>query len=404
MPGEHPRRTGPAAPAARRRRAAAALLTLPLVVTVALVASCGTVGTEDRTLRHALPADADFTHPGVLVGKDQLADVRKHVTAGRQPWLSAYLTMRDSEYGSYKYRPRPHGTVLCTGTRTGRGCAQERADAIAAYTQALLFTVTGKQQHAVKARQIMDAWSGRLKGHGTRDAAWAASTWARAAEIVRHTPEAGWPAARVRRFEDMLRGVHLPAVSAKAPDSGGGQDLVMTDAAVSIAVFLDDHQAFDRALGRFRARVPAYFSGKNGVTQDTCRGLREVGRGIAATAHIAETARHQGVDLYGEVEDRLRAALALHARHRPGEPVPGARCGGRDGGTDGGVGGSAGKPGSGMGPGLEVALHHLEDRLGDSLPVAHRLAAGARPVGTDGLFVAWETLTHAARPEAKTAG
>ncbi|MDG9719948.1 alginate lyase family protein [Streptomyces sp. DH24] len=389
------KRVGPA----RRRRRAAALLAVPLAA--ALVVSCGTG--DGRTMARALPADADFTHPGVLVGKDQLTAVRKNVTAGKQPWLKAYLDMRDSKYGSYKYRPEPHETVICPADgRPGHGCAEERADAIAAYTQALLFTVTGKRQHAVKAREILDAWSGRLKGHGIQDAGWAASTWARAAEIVRHTPGADWPAERVRRFEDMLRSVHLPAVGVKVPGRSGGQDLVMTDAAISIAVFLDDHKAFDRALERFRARVPVYFSGKNGVTQDTCRGLREVGRGIAATAHIAETAWHQGVDLYDEVKDRLTAALTLHARRQAGEPVSAASCGGRVGG--GGKSGSVGQAGSRMGPGLEVALHHLEDRLGGSVPAAHRLAAGSRPAGTDNLFVAWETLTHVAKPGEKPAG
>ncbi|MEV6961950.1 alginate lyase family protein [Streptomyces sp. NPDC051207] len=400
-PGRSGNRAGPDRPPVGRRRRVAALLALPLAA--ALVASCGTSGPDGRTMARALPADADFTHPGVLVGEDQLAVVRENVTAGRQPWLKAYLDMRDSKYGSYKYRPEPRETVICAaGGRSGGGCAEERADAIAAYTQALLFTVTGKRQHAVKAREIMDAWSARLKGHGIQDAGWAASTWARAAELVRHTPDAGWPAERVRRFEDMLRSVHLPAVSRKAPDGSGSQDLVMTDAAISIAVFLEDHEAFDRALRRFRARVPAYFSGKSGVTQDTCRDLRRAGRGIAATSHIAETAWHQGVDLYGEVEDRLTAALALHARHRQGKPASAARCGGRTG--RGAAGGSVGKAGNGVGPGLDVALHHLQDRLGASVPGARRLTAGARPAGTDNLFVAWETLTHVAKRGERPAG
>jgi hypothetical protein len=57
-----------------------------------------------------------------------------------------------------------------------------------------------------------------------------------------------------------------------------------------------------------------------------------------------------------------------------------------------------------MGPGLEVALHHIEERLGGSVPAAHRLAAGKRPTGTDNLFVAWETLTHVAKPGERPAG
>ncbi|MFE7898081.1 alginate lyase family protein [Streptomyces sp. NPDC057424] len=394
---------------------------MPLLTALALLASACQAGDPDaRTMGPALPSGAAFTHPGVLVDREQLDAVREHVTAGRQPWLKAYLAMRDSAYGSYRYRAKPYETVVCpAGDLKGRGCAEERADALAAYTQALLFTVTRERRHAVKAREIMDAWSATLRRHTGEKAAlqagWTGSVWARAAEIVRHTRGAGWPAERARAFEDMLRTAHLPRVAASDPDFTGTWDLVATDAVISVAVFLDDHRAFGHALERFRERVPAYFyleedgpvpltvpgSGvdgpqrmasywfgqttyRDGVSQETCRSVRHVGASLAATAHIAETAWHQGVDLYGETEDRLTAALTLHARHELGGRVPGWLCGGRVEGK--------------LGPGLEVALHHLEGRRGRPVPAAHKLAVRARPAGTDGLFTAWETLTHAGAP------
>ncbi|MFF1300230.1 MULTISPECIES: alginate lyase family protein [unclassified Streptomyces] len=401
-----------------RFRAAVALLLAPLLAT-----ACGTTDAGTRTMARALPPDAAFTHPGVLVSDAQLDAVREKVTAGKQPWLKAYLGMRDSKYGAYKYRAEPYASVDCPGgeraARPAHGCVQEREDAIAAYTQALLFRVTGKQRHAVKAREIMDAWSARMRKHTEEDAGlqtgWAGATWARAAEIVRYSEGAGWPQDRVARFQDMLRTAYLPAVTRKVPAYNGNWDLVMTDAAIGMAVFLDDHQAFDRALQRFRERVPAYFylekdgrvpltpagSGVNtptklttywfgqktyqdGVSQETCRNFKHVGYAIAATAHIAETAWHQGVDLYGEIKDRLKSALAFHARYQSGEPAPAWLCGG--------------KVDRNMGPDLEVALNHLENRLGVSVPAAHRLAEETRPAGTDNLFVSWETLTHAGNP------
>ncbi|MGP2441432.1 alginate lyase family protein [Streptomyces sp. JW3] len=402
--------------AAVRRRAAAALVAAVLAVGAA--AGCGQE--SGRAMARALPADAEFTHPGVLVSRAQLDTVRKNTTAGRQPWLKAYLTMRDSTYGSYRHTARPFATVHCpAGEQAGRGCEEEREDAIAAYTQALLFGVTGKRQHAVKARQIMDAWSGKLKKHTGANAGlqagWTASTWARAAELVRHTPGAGWPDGRVRRFERMLRTAHLPRLTEAVPDHNGNWDLIATDGAISAAVFLNDHKTFDHALRRFRDRVPAYFylekdgklpftpagssiatrerlvaywhqqqTYKDGVTQETCRNFAHVGYSVAATAHIAETAWHQGVDLYGEVKDRLKATLALHARQQQADTTPKWLCGG--------------EVEQNLGPDLEVALNHLENRLGVAVPAAHKLAARTRPAGTDDLFVSWETLTHAENP------
>ncbi|MEU6143527.1 alginate lyase family protein [Streptomyces sp. NPDC047081] len=373
-------------------------------------------------MARALPPDASFTHPGVLVDKAQLDVVRKNVKAGKQPWLKAYLGMRDSKYGSYKYTPEPYEHVDCPwGARPAHGCVEERQDAIAAYTQALLYSVTGKQQHALKAREIMDAWSAKIRRHTEEDAglqtAWAGSTWARAAEIVRYAPGAGWPADRVARFERMLRTAYQPQVTQNLPDYNGNWDLAMTDAAIGIAVFNNDHKAFDAALKRFRNRVPAYFylekdgqvpltpAGstvntpqklttywfkqtrfKDGLAQETCRNFKHVGYSLAATAHIAETAWHQGVDLYGEVKDRLKAALDFHARYQMGENPPAWLCGG--------------KVDRNMGPDLEVALNHLENRLDMKVPYAHKLAEETRPAGTDDLFVSWETLTHANNPGA----
>ncbi|WP_425508463.1 alginate lyase family protein [Streptomyces roseirectus] len=387
------------------------------------LAACSTTTPEPRRMARALPPEASFTHPGVLVARTQLDAVREKVHAGEQPWLGAYLDMRDSKYGSYKYAPEPYESVDCPGgdqpNRPAHGCVEERQDAIAAYTQALLFSVTGKPRHAEKAREIMDAWSARIRRHTEDDAglqtAWAGSTWARAAEIVRHTPGGGWPEDRVLRFEAMLRDAYLPAVTREVPDYNGNWDLAMTDAAIGIGVFTNDHKVFDQALSRFRARVPAYFylekdgripiapakaglddpakltaywfgqtTFKDGVSQETCRNFKHAGYSLAAAAHIAETAWHQGVDLYGETKDRLKAAAELHARYQAGEKAPAWLCGG--------------KVDRNMGPDLEVLVNHLEGRLGESVPAAHRLVERHRPAGTDDLFVAWETLTHARNP------
>jgi hypothetical protein len=399
------------------RRRVTVVVLAPLLV--GLVASCGVSSPQTRTMARARPRDEAFAHPGVLVSKGQLDAVRKRVGQGKQPWLKAFLDMRDSKYGSYKYEAKPYETVECPpDTRPGHGCVEEREDAIAAYTQALLWSVTKKPGHAAKAVQIMDAWAGRIKRHTEGNAglqtAWAGSTWARAGELVRYTG-AQWPAASLARFQGMLRTAYLPAVTRKVPDFNGNWDLAMTDAAIGIAVFLDDHQGFDEALERFRQRVPAYFylekDGKlpltppgstvdtpaklttywfgqkrymDGVAQESCRNFKHVGYSLAATAHIAETAWHQGVDLYREVKDRLKAALDFHSRYQLGEAAPDWLCGGR---VD-----------RSMGPDVEVALNHFENRLGVHVPAAHRLAEQTRPAGTDGLFVSWETLTHAGNP------
>ncbi|MFF1408962.1 alginate lyase family protein [Streptomyces sp. NPDC058289] len=360
------------------------------------------------------PGDVVFRHPGVVVSHTRLQHAKQMVAAGKEPWNSAYQALLKSRYASLDYRAHPADVVPCPFNSGPQSCLDERQDAIAAYTHALLWSVNGKTSHARKAVQIMDGWSAVMKRHAEDNAglqaAWSGSTWARAAEIV-HADYPTWREERVARFKEMLRTAYLPAVRAQVPAYNGNWELAMTDAALGISVFLEDRVVFRESLERFRERVPAYFYLKrdgahppapprtgidspdelaaywfgqgtyvDGVAQETCRNLMHVGYALAASAHIAETAWHQGVDLYGEQGERLRAALEFHSKYQLGEEAPGWLCGGKLERT--------------MGPDLEVALQHYAVRTGAKLPYTRELVEKARPAGTDDLFVAWETLTH----------
>ncbi|MGW6575181.1 alginate lyase family protein [Streptomyces sp. NPDC054945] len=344
------------------------------------------------------------------------------VAAGKEPWLSAYRSLLTSRYASLDETPHPAAVVPCPFSSGPQSCLDERQGAIAAYTHALLWSVNGRTALARKAVQIMDAWSAVRKQHrednAALQAAWSGSSWARAAEIV-HADYRNWQELRVTRFKEMLRRAYLPAVRAQVPAYDGNRELAMTDAAVSIAVFLEDQAIFRESLERFRARVPAYFYLRmdgprpvapryaaietadqvkaygfdqgtyvDGIAQEACRNLMHVGHALAAVAHIAETAWHQGVDLYGEQSARLRTAPEFHAKYQLGAEAPPWLCGGKVQRT--------------RGPHLEVALHHYETRTGAKLPYTRALVEKARPAGTDELFAAWETVSHGEAPPPDT--
>lgn len=206
-------------------------------------------------------APAAFVHPGVLVSRGQLDFVRERVNAGAQPWKNAYDRMTTSKYASLSRVPKPRAVVECGSySNPNNGCTDEREDAIAAYTLSLAWYVTRDARYARKAVEIMDAWSGVIADHTHSNAplqtGWAGSSWPRAAEIIRYT-YTGWPQARVDRFKAMLRDVYLPEV-AGGSHSNGNWELSMTEAAIGIAVFLEDRAAYDRAVATFRGRVPAY--------------------------------------------------------------------------------------------------------------------------------------------------
>ncbi|MGW1182052.1 alginate lyase family protein [Streptomyces drozdowiczii] len=369
-----------------------------------------------RPAPEAAAAPAAFTHPGVLVSRPQLDFVRAKVQAGAQPWKSAYDQMMGSKYASLSRTAKPRAVVECGSySNPNYGCTDEREDAIAAYTLSLAWYITQDSRYAQKAIEIMDAWSSVIKDHTNSNAplqtGWAGSSWPRAAEIIKYT-YGSWPNSG--RFATMLRTVYLPKVI-NGSNSNGNWELSMTEAAIGIAVFLEDRTSYDKAVAKFRGRVPAYIyvsadgalpkaapgSGldtkdkiikywqgqstfMDGLSQETCRDLTHTGYGLSAISHIAETSRIQGQDLYPEIAERLRHALGLHAKYQVGNPVPGNLCGGslKDS----------------LGPVTEVGFNALHNRMGIAMTNTQTLTERQRPAGSNNLFVAWETLTHADNP------
>jgi hypothetical protein len=351
----------------------------------------------------------------VLVSGAQLDFVKQKIAAGAEPWASAIAAAKKSRYASASYAPAPIAVVECGPySNPDVGCSAEKSDATAAYTNALLWALTGSQAYADKAAAILDGWSAVLTDHTNSNAplqsAWVGSVFPRAAEILKWTG-AGWPQASQDRFAKMLRDVYLPKVVNGAPRENGNWELSMAEATVAIGVFLDDATTFAKGVAMWRGRVPAYvyltsdgptqvappggayktpaaltklWYGQttllDGLAQETCRDLGHVQYGLAAMINAAETARIQGVDLYGEQKSRLVAGLEYHAAFLDGDAVPANLCGGKL---------NAVTPD----PMWEIARNALETRLGAAMPKTDALVAKIRPTGTDH-HMDWETLTH----------
>lgn len=365
----------------------------------------------------ASAAPATFVHPGVVVSRPQLDFMRTKVLAGAQPWKTAYDRMMATKYADLNRTPKPRAVVECGPvSNPNNGCTDEREDALAAYTLSLAWYVTRDARYATKAIQIMDAWSGTIRDHTNSNAplqtAWSASSWPKAAEIIKHV-YGTWPNSA--RFGTMLRNVYLPEIQNGRANTNGNWELSMMEASIGIAVFLEDKAAYDKAIGIFRTRIQAFIylttdgalpktppgSGidtraeiisywhnqstfVDGVTQETCRDFAHTAYGLSAASHLAETAWIQGQDIWGEIKDRMRHAWGLHSKYQNGEPMPSWLCGGtlsRE-----------------LGPTPEVSYNALNTRLGIAMANTKIYTESNRPHGTDNLFIAWETLTHAANP------
>ncbi|MFK4082914.1 alginate lyase family protein [Kribbella sp. NPDC020789] len=388
---------------------------LMAVVSAGLVA--GALSSPAVTAQTAAAAPAVFAHPGVGVSRAQLDFVKAKVQAGAQPWTNAFNQAKSSAYASLSRTPAPRAVVECGPySQPNYGCTDERQDAIAAYTDAVIWYITGDARYAQKSIQLMDAWSATIRDHTNSNAplqtGWAASSWPKAAEIIKHV-YGDWPNSG--RFGTMLRNVYVPEII-NGSNSNGNWELTIIEALQGIGVFLEDRTIYDKALSLFSYRAPAYvylasdgalpktvpsqnlntrdkivsyWQGQGtfvtGLTQETCRDFVHTGYGISAISHVLETSRIQGIDLYPQYGERLRQALGFQAKYeRQAEPVPSWLCNG--------------SVNRGLGPITEVGYNALHTRLGIAMANTQALTEANRPAGTNALFVAWETLTHAENP------
>jgi hypothetical protein len=374
----------------------------------------------------------------------QLDFVKAKIAAGAQPWTSALSKAKGYSLSSLTYTPAPYATL---DRATGSATAIARDD-IAAYSDALIYSYTGNTQYADKSIQIMNAWSSTLKNPVTSsaqlDAAWAAEVFPRAAEIIRYTytPATGHAAFNVTAFSTMLTNVLLPQLnpgSAGSISANGNWELSMADGTMNIGVFTDNRTTFNTGVAMWQARVPSYiyqasdgtmpvappggmyntaaklkcfwlnaagsssctvpagFTFTSGLAQETCRDMSHVILGFEAMINGAETARIQGVDLYGSQQTRITNGYELNAKYdlQALSNLSTARTSGSVG--NGICGGTLGVGGTGYQLGWQIAYNEYALRLGIPMPYTKQMIAKFEP-SSAGLHMDWETLTSVGTP------
>jgi hypothetical protein len=398
-----------------------------------------------------------FVHPGILVDGARLSAARSAASQGLEPAASALAKLRASGYARLSWTPAPVPSVQAAGAsgiawmeanpQYGYGLAGEVShldDAVAAYTHALLWAYTGDTRHADKAIEIMNAWSSvlteikfdqprrpdtnaQIYSNGKLHAAWAGTLNARAAEIIRHTSNR-WSAGDVDRYERMLEQVYLP-LTITSWTGGANWLMSLVDATMSIAVFLDDRQAFDTAVAQWRslfpttvymasdgavprspsrlfttqAQVVSYWHSpirfEDGLQGEALRDISHMMMGMGAAAHAAQTAGLQGVDLFGEQQGRMVAAFERAARSVNEYLDEKARLGGEPASTWVpsnwlGAPGTFRVGGTGYRSGWEVVYRNLAVDRGVPMPQTQRVVERVRPANV-ALHMSWETMTSA---------
>ena len=328
-----------------------------------------------------------FVHPGLLHTRGSLDTMREQVTRGREPWKASFENFRKEAQASFDYRMRgPFEMVSRIPHVNNR---QADADFKAAYYNAIMWAITGDGRHAAKSREILNAYATGLRGYSKDDhdrqltASLGPFLLVNAAEIIRYT-DAGWPDEDIARFETFLKSVVLPSIRDFATFANGNWDTGCVKTTLAIGVFCDDREVFDRGIGYFRngkgnGRLTYYIINEAGQCQESGRDQQHVQLGLGHLAEAAEMAFHQGIDLYGESDNRLLRGFEYTARYNLGEEVPFQQHVDTTGKYKHK---SISEEGRGeLRPIYEMVWNHYRHRKGIDAPYTGRAAAMLRPEG-----------------------
>ena len=202
------------------------------------------------------------------------------------------------------------------------------------------FAVAGEPAHALKAIEILDAWSNTLTAiEGDTDRFLAAGLYgyqlANAAELLRYT-RAGWSEEGVAAMRALLLQVFYPLAHEFLETHAGSRvdhhfaswDAAMMVTIMSIGVFSDERAKYDEAREYFLrgpgngAILHAIYDGETGQLQESGRDQAHAQLGIGLLAALCETANSQGDDLYGAEGNRLLAGFEYTAQYLLGMDVP----------------------------------------------------------------------------------
>lgn len=341
-------------------------------------------------------AAADFVHPGLLHNAADLAFMKQKVAQQEEPWKTAWEKLEVEKLASLNWRPAPVSEVVRGASNNPDiGSTAMVRDASAAYAHALEWVITGKQAHAEKTIEILNAWSSTLRSIGGHDqkllAGLAAAKFCNAAEIIRYS-DAGWKPDDVERFREMLLTVFYPQIEDFFAKANGNWEASMINSMLCIGVFCDDHPKFDRAVTRFltgegNGSITHYVL-ESGQCQESTRDQAHTQLGLGLLAAACEVASKQGVDLYGAAGNRLAVGFEYTAKYNLGNDVP---CSGRISPIARGA----------FRPIYEKVYQHYAIEKGLLMPYTRQILEKIRPEGWHPDHESWETLTVVKIPTLK---
>lgn len=274
----------------------------------------------------------NFVHPGLLHSREAIERTRGWVQHRNEVAMGSYeKLLRDAKAQSSYRMAGPFEVIARDGEHRRTKSASEN-DFLAAYYNALLFVITGDDQHAETSLNIIRSYARTLQHIDGHDAPLCAGLQGfilvNACELLRYC-YSGWSAGDSKSTEAMFRRAFLPVLDdfdRRSPYANGNWGAAVNKMRIAVAVYTNDAKQYSRALDYYRygndnGSLANYISA-TGQCQESGRDQAHVMLGLGQLAEICEVAWNQGDDLYGELDNRLLTAYEYTSRANLGMEVP----------------------------------------------------------------------------------
>lgn len=277
-----------------------------------------------------------FVHPGLLHSTDDLNRIKdlvdRQVTRPYQSYQQLLVSGKSSsDYtmrGPYSSLTRD-ASLTIDGTAGGTVKNNVESDFLAAYQNALMYKITGNEAHALKAIEILDAYSATTQSIVGVDAelnGLYGFMLVNAAEIMRSIYPA-WPANKILQCQNMLKNVFYPVIGNFRPCAHGNWDIICMKALMGIAIFTEDTAMFNKTVnyyyyGEGNGSIKNYVITDAGQLQESNRDQPHTMLALGSLAELAEMALKQGVDLYAANNNAIMRGYEYTSQYNLGLDVP----------------------------------------------------------------------------------
>lgn len=277
-----------------------------------------------------------FVHPGLLHTTADLARIKDLVDRKvSRPYQSYQLLLANGKASSSYVMKGPYSSLTRDNSITVNGVAggtvknNVESDFLAAYYNALMYSINGNEAHALKAIQILDAYSSTttsIVGTDSELNGLYGFILANAAEII-HSKYPSWAAAKVTQCQNMLQSVFYPVIGNFRPCAHGNWDIICMKALMAIAIFSEDVPTFNKTInyyyyGEGNGSINNYVLTDAGQLQESNRDQPHVMLALGSMAELAEMALKQGVDLYAANNNAILRGYEYTSQYNLGFDVP----------------------------------------------------------------------------------